>query len=102
MNVLFPPQLECLEPHQRALAVAGNTLEWCFDDTRHYGVADSEDPIGDVTGEHRAIRGGSFVRSENECRAGYRDRRGIRKRWGSTSFRAAFEGAFPPAGDLQV
>jgi len=76
-------------PVTEIMDMAGNTLEWCLDDLRQYSPEHARNPIGSMDRETRAIRGGSFARPGNSCRATYRDRRDKRARWGSTGFRAA-------------
>lgn len=69
------------------LDLSGNVLEWCLDDTRTYAPEICNDPSGSQISTHAAIRGGSFARSPNQCRASYRDRRRRIDSWGSTGFR---------------
>jgi formylglycine-generating enzyme required for sulfatase activity len=71
------------------LDLFGNVLEWCLDDTMDFQPRDMINPMGPCDSQFAAIRGGSFARSANQCRASYRDRRMRTDTWGSTSLRAA-------------
>ena len=81
-------------PVTEILDMAGNVLEWCLDDALEYAPHPVENPLGNTKSEYHVIRGGSFARQANECRAAYRDRRRCTATWGSTGFRPAFGGAF--------
>jgi len=52
----------------------GNVFEWCLDkrDGSDYLPGAVTDPVGDVEGGSRAIRGGSWDRYAERCRAAYR------------------------------
>jgi len=79
-------------PDNGIMDLAGNVLEWCLDDTRAYTPDEAFNPTGSLTSSMRAIRGGSFARPVNSCRASYRDRRFKKTRWGSSGFRPAYSG----------
>jgi len=82
-------------PDTKIMDMAGNVLEWCLDDTRVYTPNDVDNPLGTMIGNFRVIRGGSFTRPANQCRAAYRDRRNTDTKWGgSTGFRPVLGGAF--------
>jgi formylglycine-generating enzyme required for sulfatase activity len=53
--------------------ITGNVWEWCADwfDENYYKKSPRVNPRGPATGEHRVIRGGSWLCSENYC-TGYR------------------------------
>ena len=53
--------------------ITGNVWEWCSDwfDENYYSVSRPLNPKGPPVGEHRVIRGGSWLCSENYC-TGYR------------------------------
>jgi formylglycine-generating enzyme required for sulfatase activity len=78
-------------PDTGIMDMGGNVLEWCADDLRVYSLQEVNNPVGPLDSPTRAIRGGSFVRSANECRSRYRDRRAKNKVWGSTGIRPAIE-----------
>jgi formylglycine-generating enzyme len=59
--------------------MAGNVLEWCWDqwsDT-YYATSPSSDPLGPVTGSYRALRGGNFATEGGAtyCRVAWRSAR---------------------------
>jgi len=83
-----------ITPDTRLMDMAGNVLEWCLDDVLPYTPKEVRNPIGSIESEFRALRGGSFARTANQCRAAFRDRRHRDAYWGSTGFRPAFGGAF--------
>lgn len=76
-------------PDTEIMDMAGNVLEWCADSLRIYAPTEEKNPRGDNATVTRAIRGGSFKRNANECRATYRDARHINDDWGSTGLRPA-------------
>jgi formylglycine-generating enzyme required for sulfatase activity len=53
--------------------ITGNVWEWCADrfDEKYYLKSPRDNPRGPATGEHRVIRGGSWLCSDNYC-TGYR------------------------------
>lgn len=61
----------------------GNVFEWCADDMRHYGSSDPvTDPVGDLDGYDRALRGGGWESGAASVRAASRwataiDRRSV-------------------------
>ena len=52
----------------------GNVAEWCWDvyDESYYGKSPHADPSGPKTGNHRVLRGGSFLVNETRCRSAAR------------------------------
>ncbi|MDP8255269.1 MAG: SUMF1/EgtB/PvdO family nonheme iron enzyme [Candidatus Alcyoniella australis] len=76
---------------ENILDMAGNVLEWCADDTREYAPGRIDNPIGSLSNELCALRGGSFKRLANEIRSRYRDRRSKKSTWGSSGIRAAID-----------
>ena len=81
-------------PDTEIMDMAGNVLEWCLDDARAYTPDKVKNPVDDLTSEFSVIRGGSFARSANLCRASYRDRRHKGANWGSTGIRPALGSDF--------
>ena len=59
----------------------GNVREWCYDYfTKRYSKVDGEeeeeylfDPVGNLNGKHRVLRGGSYRSFWTQCRAAARD-----------------------------
>jgi len=54
--------------------VHGNAAEWCQDwySKRYYGDSPTDDPLGPETGDHRVIRGGSWMSMDGGCRSAAR------------------------------
>ena len=52
--------------------MAGNILEWCWDWHGDYSSGEQTDPRGSSTGEHRVVRGGSYLSDAYSSRAAYR------------------------------
>ena len=51
----------------------GNVMEWCFDYYGNYSDTDLlVDPIGQIRGSKKVVRGGSFYRTAQECRSASR------------------------------
>lgn len=52
----------------------GNVAEWCWDsyDESYYDKSPRADPLGPKTGNHRVLRGGSFLVNETKCRSAAR------------------------------
>ena len=50
--------------------VTGNVWEWCSDwyDVNYYARSPSTDPRGPASGEHRVMRGGSYLCHDSYCR----------------------------------
>ena len=71
--------------------MSGNVWEWTNDLWGIYSTAAVENPTGASVGDHRVIRGGSFVSNASDCRVGSRER-GTTLSFGnhSTGFRVAF------------
>jgi formylglycine-generating enzyme required for sulfatase activity len=53
---------------------SGNILEWCWDWYSSYGEgAPVTDPVGELTGPGRILRGGAFLAKAFECRSAFRN-----------------------------
>lgn len=54
--------------------IHGNAAEWCQDwySKRYYSDSPTDDPPGPETGDHRVIRGGSWMSADGGCRAASR------------------------------
>ena len=52
----------------------GNAAEWCHDwyDKGYYAKSPADDPPGPETGDHKVIRGGSYMSADGGCRAAAR------------------------------
>ncbi len=52
----------------------GNAAEWCHDwySKRYYADTPKEDPPGPETGDHKVIRGGSYMSADGGCRSAAR------------------------------
>ena len=52
----------------------GNVAEWCWDvyGESYYDKSPHADPLGPTTGNHRVLRGGSFLVNETRCRSAAR------------------------------
>ncbi|MBM3993303.1 MAG: formylglycine-generating enzyme family protein [Planctomycetes bacterium] len=62
-------------PNTRFLyEMLGNAGEWCWDyyDKDYYAVSPFTDPQGPKTGDHRVVRGGSWLLTEASCRSASR------------------------------
>jgi formylglycine-generating enzyme required for sulfatase activity len=70
--------------------VHGNVWEWCRDAKRIYTAADHTDPDGQLNGDTRVMRGGSWRYSPGYCRAAYRSRNTPAYRGCNCGFRVCF------------
>ena len=54
--------------------LSGNVYEWCGDwfYAGYYGISETDDPQGLLSGPGRVIRGGSWFNQPQFCRAAYR------------------------------
>ena len=50
----------------------GNVYEWCWDWHGSYSADTADDPTGAISGDHRIIRGGSWLNDERFLRSAYR------------------------------
>ncbi len=52
----------------------GNVAEWCWDwyDAAYYAKSPADDPDGPERGDHRVLRGGSFLVKQSSCRSATR------------------------------
>jgi len=75
----------------------GNVAEWCWDwyDASYYGKSPQKDPLGPATGNHRALRGGSFLSSLPNCRSAARYWSSPATRKYYIGFRVARNGPLP-------
>ena len=78
--------------------MAGNVWEWCYDDCRRYDDSLGNNPVGPLTIDRRAIRGGSWSGSAFDLRCSRRDQR-IMSAYGEALSNVGFRCAASP-GDL--
>lgn len=52
--------------------MSGNVEEWCWDWYGYYPSGAVSDPVGASSGEHRVLRGGSWLSRADYCRVSYR------------------------------
>ena len=50
----------------------GNVFEWCWDIYELHSHLDQIDPVGPLSGEHRVIKGGSWINSGSALRSAFR------------------------------
>ena len=67
----------------------GNVWEWCSDWAGGYPSGDAKDPTGPDEGEHRVVRGGSWIDRAQFVRSAHRSRNSLENRQGSIGFRLA-------------
>jgi formylglycine-generating enzyme required for sulfatase activity len=67
----------------------GNVWEWCLDDVRKYSADAVTDPVGDMGGAERALRGGSWYNYARCVRAARRHASDRDYRGNSIGFRCA-------------
>ena len=79
--------------------MAGSVWEWCYDDCRRYDDAYVQNPIGPLTFDRRAIRGGSWSGSEFDLRCSRRDQR-IMSAFGEALSNVGFRCAANPSALL--
>jgi formylglycine-generating enzyme required for sulfatase activity len=68
----------------------GNVYQWCQDWYAQYPQKDLVDPQGPDTGEHRVLRGGSWVNFPATCRSARRGCREPEHKWSNFGFRICF------------
>lgn len=71
--------------------MTGNVWEWCSDRYAqdYYSKSPERNPGGPVSGQYRILRGGSWVISDDDCRAAYRNDDTPDFRFNDVGFRAA-------------
>ena len=76
----------------------GNVWEWCADGRRAYQAQPELDPVGELGGARRVIRGGSWDFDAGRARSAYRfgDQPGLR--WLNLGFRLALRSQSPAPG----
>ncbi|TDM09091.1 MAG: hypothetical protein C4K60_07060 [Ideonella sp. MAG2] len=82
----------------------GNVLEWCADcELRTYEAGTARDPMGEVGGDARAVRAGSWAYHPEQARSAFRSwgRRGTRDRRRNLGFRFALRSCSPQGAELQ-
>lgn len=65
----------------------GNVEEWCLDYPSSFGDIGSVDPVGDITGSWREVRGGHYESAAVNCGASHRAYNNPLSRSGSDGFR---------------
>ena len=65
----------------------GNVEEWCLDYPSSFGDIDNVDPVGDVTGSWREVRGGYYESAAVNCGASHRANNNPSSGSGSDGFR---------------
>jgi len=68
--------------------MSGNVLQWCWDWYGSYSSASQTDPRGSSSGSYRLLRGGSWPRTADDCRAAARAATYPTERGGNMGFRS--------------
>ena len=69
--------------------MSGNVFEWCQDWKGDYSTASQTNPQGPATGDHRVLRGGSWLNVARDCRLSYRNFYGPDRRCSNFGLRLA-------------
>jgi formylglycine-generating enzyme required for sulfatase activity len=79
----------------------GNVREWCADDQRRYSMDERVDPKGSVSGQSRAVRGGSYSDAPSISTSASRGRRSRDYRSPLQGFRFALRSSSPEAEPIR-